>query len=132
MHVDYLTLSWLVEIIVRGHVNEIHTNTAAVIQARTRILFGMLGRTIVHASRFGRKFDFGTRSGITLVHSWYIVFRPMYGKILVNAWNECQRVSKLLSESISSSKLTGGHTCGTTNKHEFFHTCLEDALVNSN
>jgi hypothetical protein len=70
MPVDYLTLSWLVEIIVRGHVNEIHTNTAAVIQASTRIFFGMFGCTIVHARRFARKFDFGTRSGITLFHAW--------------------------------------------------------------
>jgi hypothetical protein len=54
----------------QGHGNEIHTNTVAVIQASTRTFFGMLGRTIVHASRFSGKFDFGTRCGITLVHSW--------------------------------------------------------------
>jgi hypothetical protein len=70
MHVDYLALSWHVQIFVRGHGNEIHTNTEAVIQASTHTFFGMLGRTIVHASRIARKFDFGSRSGITVVHAW--------------------------------------------------------------
>jgi hypothetical protein len=55
-------------ILARG--NEIRTNTAAVIQASTHTFFGMLGRTIVHANRFARKFALGTRSDITLLHRW--------------------------------------------------------------
>jgi hypothetical protein len=50
--------------------NEIHTNTAAVIQARTHTFLVMLERTIAHGVRFARKFALGTRSGITLVHEW--------------------------------------------------------------
>jgi hypothetical protein len=38
---------------------------AAGVQTSTHTFFDMLGRANVHASRFARKFAFGTRSGIT-------------------------------------------------------------------
>jgi hypothetical protein len=51
-------------------INEIHTITAAVIEARTHTFLVMIGRIIAHAIRFARKFALGTRSGINLVHEW--------------------------------------------------------------
>jgi hypothetical protein len=65
----WATISRLEEKFVNGHGHQIHANTAAGVEASTRTFFVMLGCAIIHASRFARKFAFGARSGITLVHA---------------------------------------------------------------